>query len=216
MVGVKICGIAHVEDLALVGEAGADYAGFVFAESPRRVEPEHVAAWRETLEARGRAASRRPLFVGVFVNATVADLARAARTAALDLLQLHGDETPAFCAEAGRIAPVIKTLRLSGPGSLGALDDYAACHALLIEPYHPDKRGGAGVPLALDLARRAVRDRRVFLAGGLTPETVGEAVRVAKPMAVDVSSGVESAPGHKDRDRVTRFVAAARAASSAA
>jgi len=216
VIGVKICGIAHVEDLALAGEAGADYAGFVFAESPRRVEPEHVAAWCETLGARGRAAVRRPRFVGVFVNASAAELAHAARTARLDLLQLHGDETPAFCAEAGRIAPVIKTLRLSGPGSLGALDDYAGCHALLIEPYHPEKRGGAGVPLDLDLARRAAHGRRVFLAGGLTPESVGEAVRVVQPMAVDVSSGVESAPGRKDRDRVMRFVEAARNASSGA
>ncbi len=216
MIRVKICGIAHVEDLAVVCEAGADYAGFVFAESPRRVEPEHVAAWRETLEARAHTAASRPLFAGVFVNASIAELTRAARTASLDILQLHGDETPAFCAEAGRIAPVVKTLRLSGPGSLGALDDYAGCHALLIEPYHPDKRGGAGVALDLELARNAVRDRRVFLAGGLTPETVGEAVRVVRPTAVDVSSGVESAPGRKDRDRVMRFVEAARIASGVA
>jgi phosphoribosylanthranilate isomerase len=211
---VKICGTAREEDFALACEAGADYVGFIFAESPRRVEPEQVAAW---IRARTTPrAERRPRYVGVFVNAPISDLARAARVASLEFLQLHGDEDAAYCADAARIAPVIKAVRLTSGESLSALDEYASCHAVLVEPHHPQKRGGAGVPLDLHLAMLASRRSAVFLAGGLTPDTVGAAVRAVRPAAVDVVSGVEAAPGRKDRDLVMRFVREARAAAAAA
>ena len=211
---VKICGTAREEDLALACEAGADYVGFIFAESPRRVEPEQVAAW---IRARAAApAERRPRYVGVFVNASMDELTRAARIASLELLQLHGDEDAAYCADAARIAPVIKAVRLSDADSLSALDEYDSCYAVLIEPYHPMKRGGAGVSLDLHLAMLAARRRAVFLAGGLVPDTVGAAVRAVRPAAVDVVSGVEAAPGRKDRDLVMRFVREARSAAAAA
>lgn len=208
-VRVKLCGTACAEDLELACELGVDYVGFIFAESPRRVTIEQVGAWRADARRRGLSL---PEFVGVFVNADLDELATAKRTAGLDRLQLHGDEPPSFCERAAAIAPIVKAVHLSGPESLPRLDDYASCWAALVEPRHPSKRGGAGVALALALAAGAARERRVFLAGGLRPDTVAEAVRAVRPFAVDVVSGVEARPGEKQRSLVERFVSEARAA----
>jgi phosphoribosylanthranilate isomerase len=211
-VRVKLCGTARAEDLELAFELAVDYVGFIFAESPRRAEPEAVGAWRRALGAADRAA--RPRFVGVFVNAGLDEMARARDAAELDLLQLHGDESPEICRAAARIAPVVKAVRLAtlDPAAVAALDAYAACEALLVEAAHPALRGGTGRALDLDVARRAAEGRRVLLAGGLRPETVGDAVRAVRPFGVDVASGVESAPGRRDRAKAEAFVAAARGA----
>jgi phosphoribosylanthranilate isomerase len=217
-VRVKLCGTARAEDLALACELRVEYVGFVFWEgSPRRATPDAVGAWRRAL---GIAAPPRaggdvlPRFVGVFVNASLDDMARARDAAGLDLLQLHGDETPDACAAASRIAPVIKAVRLgaqaaAAPATLDALD---ACAALLVEAAHPPLRGGTGRSLDLEIARRAAAGRRVFLAGGLRPDTVADAVRAVRPYAVDVASGVEAAPGRRDRAKAEAFVVAARGA----
>lgn len=210
-VKVKLCGTARPEDLRLACDLAADYVGFIFwSESPRRARPADVAAWKRDMP--------RPLprAVGVFVDATLAEIEAAAGVAGLDLLQLHGDEGPEFCRAAARVAPVVKALRLAGPESLEAIDAYAECHAVLVEPAHPTKRGGAGVPLDLHVAMLAARRHRVFLAGGLRPDSVSDAVRAVRPYAVDVVSGVEAAPGRKDPALAARFVAAARAASGEA
>jgi phosphoribosylanthranilate isomerase len=203
---VKLCGTARAEDLRLACDLAADFVGFIFAESPRRARPSDVAAWKRDMP-------RLPRSVGVFVNASLAEIEEAVRVAVLDLVQLHGDETPEFSREAADIAPVVKAVRLAGPDSLAAIDRYAACHAILIEPEHPTLRGGAGAPLDLHVAMLAARRHRVFLAGGLRPDTVGDAVRAARPFAVDVASGVEAAPGRKDAALAARFVAAAREAA---
>ncbi len=208
-VQVKLCGTARVEDLRLACDLAADFVGFIFAESPRRARPADVAAWKRDMP--------RPLprTVGVFVDATLAEIEAAAGVAGLDLLQLHGDESPEFCRAAARVAPIVKALRLAGPESLAAIDGYAECHAILVEPAHPTKRGGAGVPLDLHVAMLAARRHRVFLAGGLRPDSVSDAVRAVRPFAVDVVSGVEAAPGRKDPALAARFVAAVREAARA-
>lgn len=205
-VRVKLCGTARVEDLRLAQALDVDYVGFIFAESPRRVLPEDVAAWRREV------AAPIPAAVGVFMDAPLAEIERAARTASLDYIQLHGDESPDFCKEASKIAPVIKAVCVDTFQSLAVIDVYRACHAVLIEPFRPGRRGGTVVPLDLTLASHASRRFPIFLAGGLRPDTVAEAVRAVRPFAVDVASGVESEPGRKDPDRARRFVEAARTA----
>jgi len=203
---VKLCGTARSDDLLLACRLGTDYVGFIFAESPRRVRPEDVAAWRRGIS------EPFPSAVGVFVDATLAEIESAVKVAGLDYIQLHGDESPEFCAVASAIAPVIKAVPLDGPRALATLQAYGACFAVLVEPRHPTKRGGTGVALDLDLARLAAGESRIFLAGGLRPDTVAEAVRAVRPYAVDVVSGVESEPGRKDPALARRFVTAAREA----
>ncbi len=210
---VKLCGTARAEDLDIAYELSVDLVGFVFFDgSPRRANAIDVGAWRR---AHGGARTAGPRFAGVFVNAALDEIARARDAADLDLIQLHGDETPEFCRAVARIAPVVKAIRLAGPESLAALDAFDRCHAILVEPAGTGARGGAGVPLDLHVAALAARRGRVLLAGGLRPETVAAAIRAVRPYAVDVASGVESAPGRRDRTMAAAFVAAARGAIAA-
>jgi len=203
-VKVKICGITHLEDGLAAAEAGADALGFVFYErSPRCV----------TLEQAADIIRQLPPFlvkVGVFVDAPEETVVRAAGQCGLSLLQFHGDETPAYCLQFGLMS--MKAFRVRGPESLQRLEDYPT-DAWLLDAYTPGQLGGTGETFNWDLALEAVRwGRPVFLAGGLTPGNVGEAVRRVQPYGVDVSSGVEAAPGRKDHAKVRAFVAAAKQA----
>lgn len=203
-VKVKICGITHLEDGLAAAEAGADALGFVFYErSPRCV----------TLEQAADIIRQLPAFlvkVGVFVDAPEETVVRAAGQCGLSLLQFHGDETPAYCLQFGLMS--MKAFRVRGPESLQRLEDYPT-DAWLLDAYTPGQLGGTGETFNWDLALEAVRwGRPVFLAGGLTPGNVGEAVRRVQPYGVDVSSGVEAAPGRKDHAKVRAFVAAAKQA----
>jgi len=203
-VKVKICGITHLEDGLAAAEAGADALGFVFYErSPRCV----------TLEQAADIIRQLPAFlvkVGVFVDAPEETVVRAAGQCGLSLLQFHGDETPAYCLQFGLMS--MKAFRVRGPESLQRLEEYPT-DAWLLDAYTPGQLGGTGETFNWDLALEAVRwGRPVFLAGGLTPGNVGEAVRRVQPYGVDVSSGVEAAPGRKDHAKVRAFVAAAKQA----
>lgn len=204
---VKICGITSLEDGLLAAQAGADAVGFVFwPRSPRALD----------LETARRIARGLPPFlvrVGVFVDAAPPELARAADDVGLDLLQLHGDEPPEACRAAPR--RVLKALRV-GPGfeaeSAVAYRDAAA--GVLLDSRDPaGSAGGSGRRFDWGQAL-PLRSRLPFLglAGGLTPENVAAAIRELRPDLVDVSSGVESAPGRKDAGRLRAFVAAARSA----
>lgn len=204
-VRIKICGLTNLADALGAVEAGADALGFVFhPPSPRYVRPEEA---REIVR-------RLPPFVarvGVFVDAEADRVEEIARRVGLDTLQLHGKETPEYCARFGAFR-VVKAFRMDGPAALGRLKAFEP-YAWLLDSYVPGVLGGTGQTFNWDLACEAVRlGGRVLLAGGLVPDNVARAVAAVRPYAVDVSSGVESAPGRKDPVRMREFVAAARGA----
>src|ERR1043166_2891205 len=199
---VKICGITNLPDGVAAAEAGADAIGFVFSEqSPRRVSLETAA---EIV----RAMAPFIVKVGVFVNAPTDLVYRAIGECGLSLLQFHGDETPEYCLQFGLMS--MKAFRIRDEKSLDALPAYRT-DAWLLDAFSADKPGGTGEQFNWDLAVQAQGlGRPIFLAGGLTPENVGDAIRKVKPYAVDVSSGVEAAPGKKDPDQVRAFIQAVR------
>lgn len=202
-VKVKICGITSLADARVAAEAGADALGFVFYEpSPRYITPEAAADIARQLPP-------FPLKVGVFVNAPEDLVLSAVRQCRLGLLQFHGDEPPDYCLQFGLMS--MKAFRIETPDSLPRLANYPT-DAWLLDACAPDRPGGTGQTFNWDLAVQAVKlGRPVFLAGGLTPENVAEAVRRVRPYAVDVSTGVEAAPGRKDPDKVRAFIASAKA-----
>jgi phosphoribosylanthranilate isomerase len=201
-VKVKICGITNAPDALLASEAGADALGFMFYDgSPRRIS---VSAAAEII----RLLPSSIMKVGVFVNATEELVRRAIGECGLNMLQFHGDETPEFCARFGMRS--MKAFRIRDAESLKALPDYLT-DAWLLDAYSAGNFGGTGGRFDWDLAIEAKRlGRPIFLAGGLNPENVAEAVEKVQPFAVDVSSGVESSPGKKDHRKIKKFVAAAK------
>jgi phosphoribosylanthranilate isomerase len=204
MTRVKICGITNPEDALAAVEAGADALGFVFfRESPRHIFPEEAA----------RIIALLPPFVqtiGLFVNEDNAAISEIAKLCRLDLLQLHGDEKPEQCEQLGR--RVMKAFRIKSMTCLDPIDSYRTA-GYLLDAYSPSAYGGTGMAFNWEIAAEAVRRYgRVILAGGLTPENVTEAIRKVRPYAVDVSSGVESAPGKKDLQKVREFIRNAKEA----
>lgn len=206
---VKICGLTRPADAAHAVAAGADFLGLNFWAGSKR----HLAlAGAPAVAAAARAAGVVQL-VGVFVNATLDEIAAAATASDLDLIQLHGDEPPALVGQitARTGLPVWKALAVRSPDDLAALARWPVAALLLDAP--SAGRGGSGHTFDWSLARAAVDAlpaRPIVLAGGLTPANVAAAVAAVAPWAVDVASGVESAPGEKDPARVTAFIAAAR------
>jgi len=208
MVRVKICGITNLEDALAAVEAGADLLGFVFYPlSPRYVALERA---REIILALRRSGATVRM-VGVFVDEELTRVREAIRECDLDYAQLHGEEPPAYVAALGGRA--IKALRVRSAADVERLGSYQAA-AYLLDTYHPTKPGGTGEVWEWGLAVAAKRYGPIILAGGLTPDNVAQAVRQVRPWAVDVSSGVEVAPGRKDRVRMRRFVAAVRGLSA--
>lgn len=201
-VRVKICGITRGEDAAAAVAAGADALGFMFFEgSPRCLSHE---------QARAIITGVPPFIarVGVFVNPAEADVRSAIAECGIDTLQFHGEETPEFCRRFG--LPILKAFRVQDESSLKSLTQFAT-EAWLLDSFVPGQHGGTGAIFNWDLAAQAVsRGGRVILAGGLTPENASDAVLRVRPYALDVSSGVESAPGRKDAAKVRAFIAAAK------
>ena len=201
-VKVKICGITSVADGLSAVEAGADALGFNFYEaSPRFVTPGTAAAIIGQL----------PPFivkVGVFVDAPPDLVLEAISQCGLNVLQFHGNETPEYCGQFGLMT--MKAFRIRDASSLEALEQYAT-DAWLLDAYAASSPGGTGERFNWDLAVQAQRfGRPIFLAGGLTPENVADAIRQVRPYAVDVASGVEASPGRKDPAKVRAFIQAAR------
>ena len=202
-VRVKICGLTRVQDALDAVESGADALGFnFFRRSPRYISP----------RAAGKIIAELPPFVakvGIFVNASRAEVLRAIEASGIDTIQFHGDETPAFCTRFD--LPVIKAFRVGAVAALRQLPKFHTT-AWLVDSAVPGQRGGTGTKGDWNLARQAVElGRPVILAGGLTPANVAEAIREVRPFGVDVSSGVESQPGIKDPRKVRSFVANAKA-----
>ncbi|HBD90116.1 MAG: N-(5'-phosphoribosyl)anthranilate isomerase [Rhodobacteraceae bacterium GWE1_64_9] len=207
---VKICGLRTVADVAAVAAAGAAYAGFVFfPKSPRHLT---FAQARELALAAPVGLAK----VALTVDATDAALDEMIEAVPLDMLQLHGHETPDRVAEirARYGLPVMKAVGVADEGDLAAIFDYSTvADQLLIDakpPKHADLPGGNGLSFDWRLVAQRRWLRPWMLAGGLTPENVAEAVRLTNARQVDVSSGVESAPGVKDAARIAAFVAAAQ------
>lgn len=201
-VRVKICGITSVADARTAVNAGADAIGLVFyAPSPRCVD---------LAQARSIALAVGPLVttVGLFVNAEADFIERVLAGVPLNLLQFHGDETPEDCARWQR--PYLKALRMRPGFDAGAeLARYSGASGVLLDAYRPGVPGGTGETFDWQRFPREA-ERPLVLAGGLTPDNVARAVAQTHARAVDVSGGVESAPGRKDPDKVYAFIAQAK------
>lgn len=203
---VKICGITRVEDGLAAAQAGADAIGLVFyPQSPRAVNIE---------TARAICAALPPFVttVGLFVDAEPHVIREILADVALDTLQFHGAETPDYCRQFGR--PFLKALRMRDALDVGAEHRrYADARALLLDTYRAGVPGGTGEVFDWQLVPRALA-ARIVLAGGLNPGNVEAAIVAAQPYAVDVSGGVESAPGIKDAQRIREFVGAVNRADA--
>jgi phosphoribosylanthranilate isomerase len=205
---IKHCGITSLEDAQLAAEAGAWALGMIFwSGSPRRCDLEQA-------QLIGTALRRTVHLAGVFVNARMEEIDRAVAFAGLDLVQLHGDEGPAFCAEVARRtgAKVIKAVRVRSRATLQAA---AAFHMdfLLLDAHVDGVPGGTGQTIDWQLVRNARLRAPVILSGGLNPDNVAAAIALTDPFAVDVASGTESAPGVKDPERLRAFYQAVRGPS---
>lgn len=200
-VRTKICGITNAADARRAVEAGADFLGFNFYEkSPRYIRP---AAARRI----ARGLPKRVKRVGVFVNETEENVVSIAKQVGLNFVQLHGEETPQFVAHVKKRVPVIKAVRVRAGFRLAELKKYRDAAAILIDGFDPKRRGGTGKTFDWSLAKRAAKRGKIFLAGGLTAENIGEAIRLVNPFAVDVCSGVEIRPGKKDPAKLKALMA---------
>jgi phosphoribosylanthranilate isomerase len=206
---VKICGITRAEDAERAVELGAWALGLIFAPSPRRCGRE------QALEI-VRLARRRIELCGVFVNAHLDEVSDTADSLGLTLIQLHGDEGPAYCAEAARRtgARVIKAAAVRSGADLQALRSFAT-HFHLLDGVTPGLRGGGGRPFDWRLVGQH-RGAPLIVSGGLTPVNVADAIAATKPFAVDTASGTESAPGIKDPALLQSFIAAVAASTASA
>jgi phosphoribosylanthranilate isomerase len=199
---VKICGITNPADAQAAVDAGADALGFIFYEkSPRYIRLTDAAAISRPL-------APFIMRVGVFVNAPEEFVLSAISECGLTLLQFHGDESPEFCGQFGIMT--MKAFRVHGLETLQQIPQYAT-DAYLLDAYSSTTLGGTGEKFNWDLAVEAQKfGKPIFLAGGLTAENVAGAIRKVRPFGVDVSSGVESAPGIKDHAKIKAFIAAVR------
>jgi phosphoribosylanthranilate isomerase len=191
---IKICGITRLEDAEAAVACGAGALGFVFwPKSPRFVDP---------FRARAIVAALPPFVatVGVFVNQPADYVNGVASLVGLSAVQLHGDETAAFAGLMRR--PVIKAIGLghSGTGEIAAV--WSERFTILLDAHDPEQRGGTGQTIDWTAAARVAGERRVLLAGGLTPDNAAEAVGRVRPFGIDVSSGVEAKPGIKDHGKL--------------
>lgn len=201
---IKICGITRLEDALTAAQAGADAIGLVFyPPSPRAVS---VAVAQEIV-------ANLPPFVtavGLFVNETAAEIDRIYKQVGLDLLQLHGDETPQFCAGLG--VPFLKALRVKpGDDVANLMNPWSDARSVLLDAFKQGVPGGTGEVFDWSQVPSS-QAARIVLAGGLTPENVFGAVQASRPAAVDVSSGVEAVPGLKSPEKIAAFVSAVRSA----
>jgi phosphoribosylanthranilate isomerase len=198
MVRIKICGITNLEDARSAASLGAHALGFIFyTKSPRVVRPD---AAREIIK------NLPPLVmtVGVFVDEEAAVVRGVAETAGLDWVQLHGQESPEYCRTLGR--RLIKGFRIKDASSLSLLPDYRdSVQTFLLDTYKAGTAGGTGETFDWALARQAGESGPIILAGGLNPANVAQAIKAARPAAVDVASGVEAAPGRKDPEKLRAF-----------
>lgn len=204
MVRVKICGITNIDDALAAAEFGVTALGFVFAPSPRQLDPRQAEKIIKNLP---------PWIcpVGVFVNEKANRIIQIANQCRLDWIQLHGEETPEYCHELqAEGLKLVKVLRPREAKDLEIIPEFPAA-AIHLDTYHPEISGGIGVVFSWDLALAAKEyGKPVILAGGLNADNIAHAIKQVSPYAVDVSSGVEMAPGKKDLEKMRDFINAIR------
>jgi phosphoribosylanthranilate isomerase len=206
---IKICGVTQPDQAREIAAMGADFIGINFWPKSKRYLPLAAASWLAEVPRTSR-------LVGVFVNPDLSYLKEVVELNVLSALQLHGDETPEFCAEAQLLGlPVIKAFQVQDEAMLAPISQHPL-QDILLDAYHPQERGGLGHTFPWELAtlfQQRHPHHRLYLAGGLTPENVATAVSGLHPYAVDVASGVESGtPGVKDLAKVQAFINAVRSA----
>jgi len=201
VVKVKVCGITNLDDALQAVDAGADALGFVFYDlSPRCI----------SFETAERIIRKLPPYMstsGVFVNNPASFIDTAVERCGINVVQLHGDETPTFCA--GIRHTVVKAFRIRNVASIETIRNYSVA-GYLLDAYVPGIYGGTGLTFNWETARVAKQFGPVILAGGLRVENVRKAVKTVEPYALDVSSGVEEAPGKKDHVKVSEFIRLAK------
>lgn len=197
-VKLKVCGVTSLDDARAAIDCGAEYLGFNFyTKSPRYIAPASARAVIERLP-------NDIICAGVFVNESrPEDVAEILRVSGARVAQLHGDESPDYCALVGA-GRVIKALRIGDDFDARRVLDYPAA-AILLDAFDAKLYGGTGKTTNWETAREAAELTRVFLAGGLSPDNIAEAIRSVEPFAVDVNSGVESAPGRKDAGKLRKL-----------
>lgn len=201
---VKICGNTNLEDAQRGAEYGADYLGFIFAESKRRISP---AAARSIIQ--GLPQFRN--FVAVFSNQPREEVERVVQELGIQNIQFHGEETALYCRSfVDKGYEVIKTFRIKDKMSLKRLDEYNV-GAFLFDTYSSDVKGGTGIPFDWELIEdRPYVHEKLFLAGGLNIQNLRKAIQKVRPFAVDVASGVEMSPGKKDPKLLKEFIRIAK------
>lgn len=212
-VRVKVCGITREADGIAALEAGADFLGLVFyPRSPRYLTPARAAALLTALRRESPPGRVRP--IGVFVNAPADEVAALAGDLGLAAVQLHGSEDIAYIRSLGNV-PVIHAVRVRSEADLAGLDDFIpVTSAFLFDAYSDSGYGGTGLSFPHEIALSWIARHPLFIAGGLRPETVGGVIELLRPFAVDVSSGVEDAPGIKNAPRIYEFLREARRAAA--
>ena len=208
MTRVKICGITNLGDALMCAKFSADAIGFNFYEKSKRyVSPNEARSIIQHMD-------RRIHMFGVFVNASLDKILDTVRTTGINVIQLHGTESPdfAFKVRTATGLETIKAVRVSEAFELSAVSEYEV-DAILLDSYAANEFGGTGVRFDWNKAVSPAEIRLpIYLAGGLIPENVAEAIRVVRPFAVDVASGVESRPGRKDPTRLEAFIKNAKQA----
>jgi phosphoribosylanthranilate isomerase len=196
--GIKICGITNKEDALFAASCGTDALGFIFyPPSPRYISPEKARTIIDCLPP-------EVVKVGVFVNQDAKEVERIRQYCGLDLMQLHGDETPDYCR---RFEPslLIKALSLQNDAELDALGRYEV-RAVLVDARDKGLYGGTGLKSNWDLAVKVKKAHSLILSGGLKEENINEAIASVFPQAVDINSGIESAPGKKDHGKLRNVI----------
>jgi len=213
MARAKLCGITNLDDARMCADAGAWALGMIFwPGTPRRIEVEEA-------ERIGSELRRRVELAGVFVNAELDEVAELVDVCNLSIVQLHGEEGPAYCAEIARRtgAKIAKAVRAKDKASVRALMAYRdRVDFHMVDAYRPDVRSGTGETFSWDLLDEiGDSSHPLILSGGLTPDNVGEAIARVHPFAVDTASGTEAEPGRKDPAKVTAFMRAVEHATQA-
>ncbi len=198
---IKICGITSIEDATLAAGLGADALGFIFySGSKRYIDPDTA---REIISALPPFLTK----VGVFVNQGVEEISDIQEKTGINVVQLHGDETAEFCSSLS--STIIKAIRVKDISDLESLAQYPV-QAILLDTYSDTEYGGTGKSFDWGILDNKSISQNIILSGGLNPDNVAEAVRIVKPYAIDVSSGVEAEPGKKDHEKVKKFIEAIR------